>query len=216
MPDYAEHLLANDPHRIWHEVSDEFTDNPAGFQERHYNEFVAFLPAVQRFIYGQGAARNKYGESPIRVLRRNDIRQARVQLSAEDAPLLFGIAHIDLYFFYDIDLAVLAVEIHADDLPLRVVQDVMFRFGRAYPAYWEENGQAGHCSWKVEFLSAASDVLATSDYDDRAKYLAFTCRHRSPCVAAHWAFLLRPLVPQHDLESPGRSAIASSSITACR
>ncbi len=127
----------------------------------------------------------------------------RVQLSAEDAPLLFGIAHLDLYFFYDIDLAVLAVEIHADDLPLRVVQDVMFRFGRAYPAYWEENGQAGHCPWKVEFLSATGDVLATSDYNDRAKYLAFACRHRSPCVAAHWAFVLRPLAPQHDTESAG-------------
>src|SRR5262249_41777025 len=53
VPAYGQYLLANDPQRIWHEVSDEFTDDPAAFQERHYSEFVAFLPAVQRFIYGQ-------------------------------------------------------------------------------------------------------------------------------------------------------------------
>jgi len=57
----------------WQEVADEFTGDPAHFQERHYNEFVTFLPPVQRFLYGQGlgkAVGRGYGESPIRVLRR--------------------------------------------------------------------------------------------------------------------------------------------------
>jgi hypothetical protein len=206
IPDYGEYLLANDPERIWREVDDEFTGDPADFQERHYNEFVAFLPAVQRFIYGQGVRDPGVigvGDSPIRVLRRTDVGRVRVQLAPEDRPLVFDVAHVDLCFFYDIDLAMLAVELYADDLPLRTAQDAMFRLGRAYPAYWEENGQAGHCPWRTEWLSADGRVLAASDYENRAKYLAFTCRHRSPCVAAHWEFLLRPLVPHHAAEDAG-------------
>jgi hypothetical protein len=82
--DYASHLLQQDPHRPWHEVDDEFTEDPAAFQERRYNEFVAFLPAVQRFIYGQaGTGLTRHGrlDRPIRVLRREDIRKVRVRLS---------------------------------------------------------------------------------------------------------------------------------------
>ena len=67
-----EYLAKPSSHSPWREVDDEFGD-PAEFQERHYNEFVTFLPPVQRFLYGQGlgkAVRRSYGESPIRVMRR--------------------------------------------------------------------------------------------------------------------------------------------------
>jgi phage terminase large subunit len=38
----------------WCEVVDEYTGDASGhFQERHYNEFVTFLPYVQRFLYGE-------------------------------------------------------------------------------------------------------------------------------------------------------------------
>ena len=37
----------------WREVVDEFGD-PKNFQERHYKEFITFLPYVQRFLYGDG------------------------------------------------------------------------------------------------------------------------------------------------------------------
>jgi hypothetical protein len=185
---------------VWSEVNDEITGDPAEFQERHYNEFVTFLPAVQRFLYGQGmgrAAHRFYGESPIRVLRRADIRQARVRFAPEDAPLLFEVAHVDLYFFFDIDIAVLAVEIFAADLPLATAEEVMFQLGRAYPAYWDEDGRAGHCPFLVEWLDARGAVLAASDYDNRQKFLGFTCRHRAPCLAAHWEYLMAPLVLDH-------------------
>jgi hypothetical protein len=196
VPDYAQRLLDLAPEGMWREVSDEFTDDPTDFQERHYNEFVAFLPAVQRFLYGHGhgsITEGICGATPIRVLRRTDIHRARVQLRRGGAPVLFEVAHADLYFFFDIDVAVLALEIHADDLPLALVQDVMFQFGRAYPSYWEESGQAGHCPVRVEWLDAEGAVLAVSDYEDRRKYLDFTARHRAVCVAAHWDYLLRPL-----------------------
>ncbi|MFA5949085.1 MAG: CorA family divalent cation transporter [Hyphomicrobium sp.] len=187
---------ANGP---WREIDDEFGD-PAEFQARHYNEFVTFLPPVQRFLYGQGigkSVRKVYGESPIRVLRRNDVAQVRVTLDKDGPAVTLEVKHVDLYFFFDVDIVMLNLEVFADDLPLSLAQDLMFRFGRAYPAYWEENGRGGHCPWRVEWLSAAGEILAASDYENREKYLSFVCRHRAAATASHWEFLMDPLVGYH-------------------
>jgi hypothetical protein len=169
-----EHLTQSSTHSAWREVDDEFGD-PAEFQERHYNEFVTFLPPVQRFLYGQGlgkAVRRSYGESPIRVMRRNDVARVRLTLSRGDEPIEFPVVHVDLYFFFDIDIAILALEVAADDLGLGVAQQALFRFGRAYPAYWEKDQRGGHCPWLVEWLSPNSEVLARSDYEKHEKYLS--------------------------------------------
>ncbi|MBL8539651.1 MAG: hypothetical protein JNK68_04690 [Betaproteobacteria bacterium] len=184
----------------WHEVLDEFTGDPAEFKERHYNEFVTFLPHVQRFLYGESRRAGQEmqgGGSAMRVFRREDVAAARLTLALGTAPLTLSVAHVDLYFFFDIDVVLLGVEVFADDLPLVIAEDVLYRFGRAYPAGWEENGQGAHCVHKTEWLSAAGEVLAVSDYERRDKYLSFVCRHRAPCLAAHWAFLLQPLVLDH-------------------
>ncbi len=204
---YWEHLAKGTDPSPWREVDDEFGD-PTEFQERHYNEFVTFLPPVQRFLYGQGvgkAVRRIYGESPIKTMRRTDVATARVTLSRGDKPVELRIVHTDLYFFFDIDIAILAMEIAADDLPLPVAQEAVFRFGRAYPAYWERDRRGGHCPWLVEWLDAAGEVLAVSDYEKREKYLSFVCRHRAPAVASHWEYLLSPLVLHHsDKRGTGR------------
>src|SRR5437870_4321434 len=69
-------LLATVPGgSAWSEVRDEFGD-PCEFQERHYSEFVTFLPPVQRFLYGEGpheATHAKSVDSSLRVFRRRDI-----------------------------------------------------------------------------------------------------------------------------------------------
>ena len=198
--DHCSYLLNSEPGSPWQELADEFTGDPADFQERHYNEFVTFLPPVQRFLYGQGLGKSVgkgYGESPIRVLRRSDIAAVRVTLRAGSAPILFRIQHVDLYFFYDIDVAALALEVACDDVPLAAAQDAMFRMGRAYPAYWQADGHAGECPTLVEWLAADGSVLMRSDYEDRRKFLAFACQHRSPAIAQHWEFLLRPMVPHY-------------------
>ncbi len=187
------------PHNPWRELEDEFGD-PEEFQERHYSEFVAFLPQVQRFLYGQGLGsrvRASYGDSPMKVFRRRDIAQVRMTLAPDRAPIRFDVAHVDLCFFYDSPALVLALEIYADDLPLEVAQEVTFRFGRAYPASWDEDGQAHNCLQRAEWLSDDGAVLAESDYERREKYLAFVCRHRAPAIASHWAFLFHPLVLHH-------------------
>ena len=61
----------------WREVVDEYTGSADQFRERHYNEFVTFLPYVQRFLYGEGraalGANARDADSPMRVFRRSDI-----------------------------------------------------------------------------------------------------------------------------------------------
>jgi hypothetical protein len=180
----------------WRNVRDELYGDPQVFQERNYKEFVTFLPYVQRFLYGSAVgqeASQRYGEPSIHVFRRTDIAAARV-IYDDGATVNFGVTHADLYFFLDADIAILALELHADNLTLDRVQDTLFRFGRAYPAYWERDGRAGNCPRGVEWLDANGKSLAASDYDARSKYLEHVKKYRAPCIATHWEYLLQPLV----------------------
>lgn len=197
---HCDFLHSHEFNNLWREVEDEFTGDPSQFQERHYSEFITFLPSVQRFLYGEGTGRGPEinQESPIRVFRRSDV--AKVRMTYPDAgtqTIIFDVAHIDLYFFYDIDIVILAMEIFADHLPLTCVEDTLLRFARGYPTYWEDEGHGGHCLKKVEWLAKDGTVLASSDYEDKMKYLSFACRYRAPCIASHWEFLLNPLVLHH-------------------
>lgn len=195
-----ERLEKPDADNPWCELADEFTGDPNLFQERHYSEFVTFLPYVQRFLYGEGKGGSPdiVQESSLRVFRRCDVAKVRITYPDPLAiPVTFEVAHVDLYFFYDIDVVILTVEIYADDLSLPRVQDTLFRFGRGYPTYWEPEGRGGHCPKYVEWLSADGTVLAVSDYENREKYLSFVCRYRAPCIASHWEWLLEPLVLHH-------------------
>lgn len=190
----------------WRRIDDEFTDDPAQFKERHYREFVSFLPYVQRFLYGEGRSRRTSpddppGGSPIHVFRRKDIRQLRLTLRRGQEPVTLQIVHLDLYFFHDLDLVQLNIEVRASDLPLGTVRDLLFRFGRAYPSGWEEGGEGLHNVFLAEWLAADGTVLARSDAENRDKYLSYVCQHRSPCISEHWASLLRPLVLSHSDET---------------
>ena len=84
----------------WNEVVDEFCADPGDFHERHYREFVTFLPYVQRFLYGSRVGQETAvagGDASIHVYRRCDVQQARVTFSPGSEPTTFDIAHIDLY-----------------------------------------------------------------------------------------------------------------------
>lgn len=178
---------------VWAEVTDEFPDDPSQFQIRHYKEFVTFLPAVQRFLYGE-VRRGQYRKSPVRVYRRRDVATVRVHFKSAARPLDLTIAHVDLYFFYDIDIVIIAVEIFADNLSVEVAEDLLFRFGRTYPVGWDDAGRGDHCLAKVEWLDAAGTVVAASDYENRRKFLASVCREREAEMSADWEFLLAPMV----------------------
>lgn len=191
----------------WRGLDDEFTNDPSEFKERHYREFVSFLPYAQRFIYGEGRSPHRApddpaGDSPIRVFRRTDIARLRVVLRPGQAPVELDVVHIDLYFFHDLDTVQLNVEVRGHDLPLAQVRDILFRFGRAYPSGWDEDGGGLHNTHSSEWLDASGQVVARSDAHERERYLQHVCAHRSPNVGAHWRHLLRPLVLA-DSDEPG-------------
>jgi hypothetical protein len=190
----------------WREVVDEYTGDSARFHERHYNEFVTFLPYVQRFLYGEGRrardAKNRDADAPMRVFRREDIAQVRVVARPGDAPVTLDIIHVDLYFFFDVDVVLLNLELAANDLTLDQAQEQLYRFGRGYPAGWDGSGHALHTATSVEWLDASGAVLERSDSQQRELFLAHVAEHRAPRIAAHWAFMLRPLVADHS-DEPG-------------
>jgi hypothetical protein len=190
----------------WREVVDEYAGDSGSFHERHYHEFTAFLPYVQRFLYGEGRSRRQKGErdmgSPMRVFRRHDIARVRMAARPGDEPLTLDIVHADLYFFFDVDLVLLNLEVSASELTLPQAQELLYRFGRAYPGGWDDDGQPQHCMHGVEWLGTNGQVLARSDAQQRDLFLAHVCEHRAPRVSAHWAFMLQPLVSDHSSE-PG-------------
>ena len=188
----------------WRELLDEFTPDGKEFQLRHYSEFVTFLPYVQRFLYGESRVKKETGNkdeepgsSPMRVYRRHDIASVRMVTRAGAEPINLSIAHIDLYFFYDIDVVVLNVEVHGDNLTLPQTQELLYRFGRAYPAGWDEHGDGLHCLQSLQWLDKDGAVLARSDSGERDKFLSFVSKHRAPRISSHWFFLMRPLVLDH-------------------
>jgi hypothetical protein len=162
------------------------------------------LPYVQRFIYGSVAgqeAASRGSERSMRVFRRDDVFRVRVTNDAGTA-LTFDVDDVALHFFLDADVAILAVELWSNDISLEQAQDMVFRFGRAYPAWWTSTGEGGNCPRRAEWLDAGGNVLATSDYEQKQNYLTHVARYRTPYLASHWQFLLQPL----GLEHPGQSA----------
>lgn len=188
----------------WREVVDEYTGDGGRFHERHYNEFVTFLPYVQRFLYGEGRGQGGAGTSgsPMRVFRRSDVSAARVLTREGELPIRLDIAHVDLYFFLDLDLVLLNVEVRADRLTLAQSQELLYRFGRGYPAGWDVDGHAQHCLSGMEWLGPDGQILAQSDANQKEAFMAHVSSHRAPRIAAHWAWLLQPLVSDHS-DQPG-------------
>ncbi|MCW5657383.1 MAG: hypothetical protein KIT60_06750 [Burkholderiaceae bacterium] len=191
-------LGADMPGSPWQRMVDEYTGGLEGFHERHYNEFVTFLPYVQQFLYGEGRGRHGEGsESSMHVFRRRDVRAVRLQPRVDMQTLTLQVVHADLYFFEDVDVVLLSVELAGDGLRLSDAQEILYRFGRGYPSGWDASGQPLHAMAGVEWLDAHGASLAASDSQARDKFLAFVSEHRAPRIAAHWEFLLKPLVPDH-------------------
>lgn len=92
-----ERLIALDC--VWRDESAELTERDEGFHERQYAEFVAFIPDVQRFLYGAGRkAAGGTGVSSVRVFRRSDVVRATVTLRRGDRPVACDVARVELYY----------------------------------------------------------------------------------------------------------------------
>ncbi len=187
----------------WREVVDEYTGDAHHFHERHYNEFVTFLPYVQRFLYGEGHGKGvgRAHGSPMRIFRRHDVRAVRAIFRPGDAPITLEVVHVDLYFFLDLDLVLLNVEVATDNLTLPQAQELLYRFGRGYPPGWDAQGQAQHCLHQAQWLDVNGQVLAESDASQRELFMDHVARHRAPRIAAHWDWLLQPLVSDHSTQA---------------
>lgn len=184
----------------WEETPSIFSENPHTFKEQYYKEFVTFLPYVQRFLYGENQGTTGYANSPIRVFRHREVERVRLLANRETSEIILTVAQVNLIFFYDIDIIILVAEVMGKDLPLSVAQEILFKFGRTYPAFWESNGQAGQCFYRVEWLGKNDKILSGSDYEDREKYLNHVGKYRSPAISQHWEYLLQPLT----LHRPGQ------------
>jgi hypothetical protein len=193
--------LLRQPDNPWREVADEYTGDAEAFHERHYQEFLTFLPYVQRVLFGEGRSRHQpddgLGDSGMKTLRRHDVASVELQ-TGPDAPLLrLAVEHIDLIFFYDIDLVLLNVELRGESLGLTQVQELLYRMGRAYPGGWDAAGEPLHSLHRCRFLAADGQLLAENDTHDAARFIQHVQAHRAPRIAAHWAWLLQPLHPDH-------------------
>jgi hypothetical protein len=166
-------------------------------KERHYREFISFLPHAQRLLYGEAPAPSKPampGDIPMKIYRREDIKAVRITPEKGAAPVLCDVVHLHLYFFYEINTAILSCELAAEEITLEAAQGVMQTFGRAYPAGWTKEGAPVHCAELVEWLDEAGDVLESSDHRDKSRFLSFVGGRRAPCIARHWEFVLAPIV----------------------
>ncbi len=185
----------------WRELQDEYTGEPDKFHERHYQEFLTFLPYVQRVLFGEGRSPQQaddcLGESGMKTFRRYDVAAFEVVTQPGRAPLRLQVVHIDLIFFYDIDAVLLNVELRGENLALPEAQELLYRLGRAYPAGWDDRGLPLHCLAESRFLDAEGRVLAESDTREREPFIQHVQQRRAPRIARHWAWLLEPLVPDH-------------------
>ena len=167
-----------------------------------YEEFVYFLPYVQRFLYGvgdEGTGR----QSSLHVFHRRDIKQTEIRLRPNEAAITLDVLRTRLYFFYDIDVALLVLEVAGSDLPLRDAIDIMDRFGRPYAPAWDAAMHGAHSPEKVTFLGEGGALLAESDYGDQAKYLALVRDSRQTPISRHWEYLLQPMLPASADAVPG-------------
>jgi hypothetical protein len=179
----------------WRVGVDEYSGGPGRFHERHYQEFVSFLPYVQQFLYGEGLGRHHDASgSSMHVFRRGDVAAVRLLAREGATPWTLRVQHIDLYFFEDVDIVLLNLELAADELPLSQALEILYRFGRGYPSGWDAQGQPSHSMAGTEWLDAQGRVLARSDAQAREAFLEFVAAHRAPRIASHWDFMLRPLV----------------------
>jgi len=187
------HWRVLEDHPDWTLLEDDFPSDISRYRERHYREFVAFLPHVQRFLYGERGGAASYGESPLRVYRRKNISAVRVRAPDETVSRTFRVKHADIYFFFDADVMIPVIEIWADDIDLDVALDTMNRFGRAYPSGWDERGDPANCFDSVEWLDARGQPLAQSDLADKERFYSAVVTEQVVEIGAHWDFLLRPM-----------------------
>ncbi len=161
-----------------------------------YEEFVHFLPYVQRFLYGVGDE-GRGAQSSLYAFTRDDIAKVDIELFNGADTITLDVLRARLYFFYDVDVAVAVLEVAGHDIPLADAVEIMDRFGRPYAPAWDQSNQGAHCPYRVAFKGHDGALLSQSDYGDRDKYVDLVRSQRQTPLSMHWEFFLSPLVPAY-------------------
>lgn len=161
-----------------------------------YEEFVYFLPYVQRFLYGVGDE-GRGAQSSLYAFTRDDIAAVDIQLNVDSTPIRLDVVRARLYFFYDIDVAVAILEVAGKDVALADAAEIMDRFGRPYAPAWDSNSHGAHCPHQVAFYGHGDVLLSQSDYGDREKFIDLVRAERQTPLSMHWEYFLSPLMPAY-------------------
>ncbi len=165
-----------------------------------YEEFVYFLPYVQRFLYGVGDE-GRGAQSSLHTFQRHDLEEVHLRTEPGAEEITLQVKRARLYFFYDIDVALAVLEVAGENIPLNIAVEIMDRFGRPYPPAWEGDGGGAHCLHTVEFwgrdATGSPALLSKSDYEDREKYLELVRNQRQTPLSLHWEYFLSPLIPAY-------------------
>ncbi len=159
-----------------------------------YEEFVYFLPYVQRFLYGVGDE-ERGAQSSLHTFTRDDIASVDVALTAQSKPITLEVMRARIYFFYDIDVAVAVFEVAGKNIAIADAVEIMDRFGRPYAPAWEGPDQGAHCPHRVAFRGHDGSLLSQSDYGDRDKFIGLVRGQRQTPLSMHWEYFLSPMVP---------------------
>jgi hypothetical protein len=177
-----------------------------------FEEIVYFHPFVRDFLYGDG--RTERGTRSLFRLTRSDIQAVQMTTSAGRA-YQFDVDRVELYLAKP-NVAILVMEvglrigdepkIHLDDA-LRIQAELRHVFPPYFRPRDDRNPAAGdwggNCPRSMAWLDADGKILATDNFHDdigqayhaRRGFAEFTALGGEPPVAAHWKYLLHPLVP---------------------
>ena len=175
----------------WSEIDDVHLRDPRRTERVAYQEFVYFHPFVQDLLFGENR--------PFRVFGRSDVSKVDVELNCGTGArrVVLDVHRLHLYLFKS-RIAVLVLEVGSSDLDLPSAQDFLDQFRRAYPAFWS-GGAGGHCPLKVRWLRTdGREVGRYSDFESQEKHIRSALKHKEPPIAAHWRWLLQPLVSVGD------------------
>ena len=108
------------------------------------------------------------------------------------------VVHVDLYFFYGVDIVLLNVEVAGDDLPCRWRRSSCT--ASAAPTRPAGTRTARRCTaWPASSgWTPSGDVAGrAATCSSASAFLAHLAEHRAPRISEHWEYVLAPLVNHH-------------------
>jgi hypothetical protein len=173
--------------------------------EANYEEMVYFHSFVRDFLYGDGSPDE---ERALIRLRRHDVKRISITLADSDGnpagEYCFDVPRVELYLCKPL-VALLVFEISwppdekvsQNEMTLDIALKVQSQFRQAFPPYFKGAKIAGNCPLQVAFFGVdPSKPLVTSDFTSGRRHFAEKVHRGAELpVAAHWHWLMQPLLP---------------------